>query len=236
MALPVRIVGKRFGRLTVLAPAANRGKRRMSHCACDCGNFTTTRNFSLTSGETLSCGCLHHGPTSLITLKSKEARSLPLPVSKLCRYCSKIKELSEFSERRASVDGRGHKCRECANQYRMDNREHYIALKQKWDRESNWHKTYYPQHRADYVARCAARRSGVLLRTPTWLTKKQKQEIRCFYTQAEMLKSTLGVDFNVDHVVPLHGKNVSGLHVPWNLQVILASVNKSKGNRHASYN
>ena len=236
MALRIDIRGQRFGRLVVLSDAPKNGKRRMSYCLCDCGNFITTRNHNLRSGETLSCGCRHSGPTSLSTLRSKEARSLPLLGSKLCKYCSKIKELSEFSKRHASIDGRSHKCRECANKYRMDNRDHYIALKQKWDKESNWHKTYYPQHRADYVARCAARRSGVLLRTPAWLTEKQKQEIRCFYTQAELLKSTLGVDFNVDHIVPLHGKNVSGLHVPWNLQVIPASVNKSKGNRHASYN
>jgi hypothetical protein len=36
----------------------------------------------------------------------------------------------------------------------------------------------------------------------------------------------------VDHEIPLQGENISGLHVPWNLQVIPASKNQSKGNKY----
>jgi len=71
----------------------------------------------------------------------------------------------------------------------------------------------------------AARRAGKLMATPKWLTKKQKAEILYLYKQA----SKLGLE--VDHIVPLRGKHVCGLHVPWNLQVITATENRRKGNK-----
>lgn len=57
------------------------------------------------------------------------------------------------------------------------------------------------------------------------LSRKFSIEIVLFYKNCP-------AGFHVDHVVPLNGKNVSGLHVPWNLQYLPALDNLKKGNKH----
>ena len=49
----------RFGRLVVIGEAVTKGKYRRAECLCDCGSKVQPFTFSLTSGSTLSCGCLH---------------------------------------------------------------------------------------------------------------------------------------------------------------------------------
>jgi hypothetical protein len=77
----------------------------------------------------------------------------------------------------------------------------------------------------------ANRRANFLLRTPKWLTHEQLEQIYIKYSLAEWCSNVMHEKYHVDHIVPLQGKCVSGLHVPWNLQVIRAKENLSKGNR-----
>jgi len=54
----INMVGKRYGRLTVLAYRyTGKGKQAYWTCHCDCGNLTTVRGSSLRQGDTKSCGC-----------------------------------------------------------------------------------------------------------------------------------------------------------------------------------
>lgn len=60
--------------------------------------------------------------------------------------------------------------------------------------------------------------------TPPWLTPEQKLELRDFYRNCPQ-------GYHVDHIMPLKGMDLSGLHVPWNLQWLPAADNLSKGNK-----
>ena len=68
-------------------------------------------------------------------------------------------------------------------------------------------------------------------RTPPWLTKDHETLIAQFYEEARRLSDLSGVNVQVDHIVPLQGETVSGLHVPWNLILITQSENARKHNK-----
>lgn len=67
--------------------------------------------------------------------------------------------------------------------------------------------------------------------TPPWLTDRQNQEIISIYKEAARLSVLTRIKHHVDHIIPLKGENVCGLHVPWNLRPLPASENLSKHNR-----
>jgi hypothetical protein len=104
--------------------------------------------------------------------------------------------------------------------------------------ESNREKLL--QSRREYVqlnpekltAQNAKRKAARLQRTPNWLTKKDYAAIELFYAQAKAMSDQTGEKYHVDHIIPLRGKKVSGLHVPTNLQVISAKVNLKKKNHY----
>ena len=81
------------------------------------------------------------------------------------------------------------------------------------------------------VEMSARKRCSKLKRMPSWLSSEQKAKMRSFYKVAQMMSSAFSVSYHVDHIVPLRGKLVSGLHVPWNLRVIKADQNMKKSNK-----
>ena len=87
------------------------------------------------------------------------------------------------------------------------------------------------QWKRDNAGRVSAytrkRQAAALLRTPAWA---DNDKITAVYEEAAFMRA-LGIDVHVDHVFPLQGKLVSGLHVHINLQLLIATDNIAKGNR-----
>lgn len=96
----------------------------------------------------------------------------------------------------------------------------------------NQHKKWrikYPDKRRAQKAR---RRAAKLNRTPLWLRPVDFRHIQEIYAIAKRLTEQTGTLYHVDHIIPLQGKFVSGLHIPTNLQVIKAIDNCKKHNKH----
>jgi len=90
-------------------------------------------------------------------------------------------------------------------------------------------RNHYQRNKHEYVARVAARRAARIQATPPWV---DKDEILAFYAEARRLTKLTGIPHEVDHIHPLQGKNLCGLHVPWNLQVLPRVENRKKHNRY----
>ena len=111
--------------------------------------------------------------------------------------------------------------RSYAKTYRLENKEKVAAFRREWMVKN-------PGKGREQVAR---RRAAKLQRMPKWINEGHFFEIECINKYAASLRS-IGLKYEVDHIVPLQGKNVSGLHAPWNMQVITVFENRSKGSKH----
>ena len=94
------------------------------------------------------------------------------------------------------------------------------ALIQKQWRENN--RGY-----CNYHTRKRQRR--IIISTPAWANQ---DKIKNLYVESAKLKKDTGVEYHVDHIIPLHGQFVCGLHVETNLRIITAAENLRKGNKY----
>lgn len=162
---------------------------------------------------------------------------------KTCPSCSTCKPLGMFSKSSGRYDGLQSHCKACRSARRKadysKNKEREIKVNKSWSesnpvavkaKASRYRKSEHGS--AYYNAKSAKRRSAQLNATPAWLTKEQEDDIKSMYVLAKKFEKLCNVEYHVDHIVPLAGKDVCGLHVPWNLQLLPASINLAKGNKY----
>lgn len=164
---------------------------------------------------------------------------------KTCNKCNKSKPFSSFYKKSATPDGFAYTCKECKyiydKSYRELNIDNIRENQKRWEAANREHcnskyRKYAEKNkerRCELVlisnrkkpwkknAREAKRRSAKLNATPMWANMNAISEI---YEKCPK-------GYHVDHIVPLQGKAVCGLHVENNLQHLLASDNCIKSNK-----
>lgn len=145
---------------------------------------------------------------------------------------------------------------EYKRQHYLKNKDLYIARAKVWYESNKEKKRLYDQQRRELVGdelraydrtraelphRKALKRNHTRKRvmsikqaTPNWLSEFDKFYIEELYDLAVRREECLGIQFDVDHIIPLHGKTVCGLHVPSNLQLLDRTSNIKKSNHLTS--
>lgn len=174
---------------------------------------------------------------------------------KTCTICKETLSDTDFYPEKRTKNGLMARCKKCesirskektlrrkdlqytkAKEWRDNNKDVMYNLSLTW-RKQNPKKTaayfvdYRNRNRGLVNERWARREALKRSATPSWLTEDDIWMMAEIYDLSSLRTDTTGIAWNVDHIIPLQGKTVSGLHVPWNLRIITARENRAKSNR-----
>lgn len=141
---------------------------------------------------------------------------------KKCTVCCIEKNLESFYSDKRNKDGKRAQCKNCTSQK-------YSAWQKNNRKAASARQKRYRQTTKGKISKSKNNALRRLKTSATGLSKQFNREIYLAYKKCTELRK-LGFDMHVDHVIPINGKTVSGLHVPWNLQVIPAKQNLTKKN------
>jgi hypothetical protein len=167
--------------------------------------------------------------------------------SRACFSCSKIKQQKLFNYRIQYRLKNKERISKQKHEDYMEKKEYYSLYHSEYyrknkERKSNYHRDLYKKQREkrlEYIKKyriknsvryhenAIRRKKHIKAATPKWVSISS---ILIKYKERKIMTQLTGVEYHVDHIVPLRNKNVSGLHVPWNLRVIPAKDNLYKKN------
>lgn len=151
--------------------------------------------------------------------------------SKTCKKCGS----TEFIQHGLNRHGKpAYRCKPCRDMYNAKNRARIAATATAWNKDNKdkvnaSSRKWYSNNKYKHLAMIRTRQARKLKATPSWA---DKEDIALKYFFAKHLEEmTLGLcKYHVDHIIPLRGELVSGLHISANLQVLRAEDNLSKSN------
>lgn len=158
---------------------------------------------------------------------------------KNCSKCLLTLEFNHFYSNKKYSDGFSCWCKSCHRNNRIkryyNNRDENIKKTTLWQQQNkekvNLKNSKWAKNNRDKTSSNLAKyKAKKIHATPKWLSIADLIEIREFYKLANLITKITGIKYEVDHIIPLQGQNISGLHVPSNLQVITKSENARKKN------
>jgi hypothetical protein len=230
-------VGKKHGHLTVIREVArdNRSIRRYE-CQCDCGNKAILRSNHFYQERkycTRSCPLLaEHRMLNLLgkTINrwtvisyAKEENNRSLWNAKC--ICGTERVISGSS----LLAGQTKSCGCFLNEARATGRSPQEELEVRRTRSRLSNRRNPARVKANKIKYESKRKSA----TPKWVNADDMKAMNDIYDKARNITRATGIKHQVDHVIPINGKNVSGLHVPQNLQILTQAENVSKSNIYA---
>jgi len=116
--------------------------------------------------------------------------------------------------------------------YYLNNRENILRYHKQYsiqnkDKRKEYKAQYYLRNKSKYLATSSLRKKRVKKATPPWADLKKIEHV---YWVCNFISELTGIQHHVDHIHPLQGDIVCGLHVHTNLQILTATENLSKGN------
>jgi len=159
---------------------------------------------------------------------------------KTCTKCKEAQALSEFYRHKGYADGYNSYCKNCFKQYQVEykskNRIKIRERKKEWSRNNknkvrSYDKRYYDNNKDKVHAYNAKRRANRLQAIPRGLIERDHINIIRLYKDIKECQWLSESKLEVDHIIPLKHKNVCGLHVIWNLQVLTKKENNIKKNK-----